>query len=174
MKINFNAARQLTPELQRGVQINYAPAKRAAFRLRWWLLLAMILSPIVLLIWYLIGDKIYVLAPGIITTEPMEIRSSGSGIIRHILVSPGENVKVGQTLAELHDPVLEARINTIRKQQAELEDRSDEPLDKVVLKPLQDALVDAKMNLEKSNYQSWKNSRKLPLKEFCPRQTWLL
>ena len=45
MKIKFSSAKEHQPTADNGMQVLYAPGKRLAFKLRWYLILFLILLP---------------------------------------------------------------------------------------------------------------------------------
>jgi hypothetical protein len=47
MKVRFKGLRTPEPEQQRGFKVSYGPGKRQAFRWRWYLMLALVLSPVI-------------------------------------------------------------------------------------------------------------------------------
>ena len=111
--------------------------------MRGYFLLALIFSPILLLAWYLLSDKIFITAPGVVTTEPMEVRSSGSGFIEQLLVESGDHAIEGQLLAKLTNPMLNKRIATLAFQREQLNVQLVD-FDVAVLKPLEHALSEAR------------------------------
>lgn len=50
MKIKFSSAKEQQPTQEQGLQVLYAPGKRLAFRVRWYLILLAVLSPLLWLI----------------------------------------------------------------------------------------------------------------------------
>ena len=53
MKIRFDSRKELNPTQEQGLNVLYAPGKRTAFRVRWYLILFLVASP---LIW--LGGKL--------------------------------------------------------------------------------------------------------------------
>ncbi|MGY4015926.1 HlyD family secretion protein [Aeromonas molluscorum] len=88
----------------------YAPAKRLAFRARWYLILLLAFSPVIILLWYLGREWWLTEAPAIITTEPQLVVANGDGFIRSIYVTPGQSVSQGDTLMRFESPTLQANI----------------------------------------------------------------
>ncbi|HCM48827.1 MAG TPA: hypothetical protein DIS98_15465 [Colwellia sp.] len=106
MKISFKTEKQINPTKNDGFKVAYAPAKRIAFKIRWYLLLSLILSPLVIFGWYMIKQKVLITAVGILTTEPIVLVSAEEGFIRSIDVVPGERVQSKQKLLQMYSPIL--------------------------------------------------------------------
>ncbi|TRX56986.1 HlyD family secretion protein [Thalassomonas sp. M1454] len=110
MKITFKTEKQKNPTQNDGFSIFYAPAKRIAFKMRWYLLLALILSPLVIFSWYMLNDKVLVTAAGILTTEPITLDASQNSFVEKVLVKGGDKVEQGQVLIKLSSPEIEKEI----------------------------------------------------------------
>lgn len=110
MKVTFNPPKKQDATLDEGIRVLYAPAKRAAFRIRWYLILLLAFSPVIILLWYLGREWWLTQAPAIITTEPQLVVANGDGFIRSIYMSPGQSVSQGDTLMRFESPTLKANI----------------------------------------------------------------
>ena len=106
MKISFQTEKQKDPTKNDGFKVVYAPVKRFAFKIRWYLLLSLILSPLVVFSWYIIKQQILITADGILTTDPILIVSTEEGFISSINVIPGEIVQSQTKLIKMHSPLL--------------------------------------------------------------------
>ncbi|WP_303844683.1 hypothetical protein [Aeromonas sobria] len=53
MKVTFNPPKKQDATSDQGIRVLYAPAKRIAFRARWYLILLLAFSPVIILLWYL-------------------------------------------------------------------------------------------------------------------------
>lgn len=106
MKISFQTEKQKDPTKNDGFHVVYAPAKRFAFKVRWYLLVALILSPLVVFGWYIIKQQILITADGILTTDPIIIVATEEGFIRSINVTPGTIVQSQTQLIKMHSPIL--------------------------------------------------------------------
>ncbi|MCF7970881.1 MAG: biotin/lipoyl-binding protein [Methylococcaceae bacterium] len=150
MKIKFRSEKQQVSDVEGGVRLSYASARRAGYRLRRYILLALVLSPMFILAWYLLSDKIFISAPGVITTEPMEIRSSGSGFVEQLLVEAGDYVTAGQSLAKVTSPVLNTRATTLAFQREQLNFQLRD-FDIAILKSLEQALYEAREGMQQQS-----------------------
>ncbi|WP_412496154.1 hypothetical protein [Shewanella chilikensis] len=82
MKVTYQAAAKAQqPTRDQGLKVDYAPAKRGGMKWRWYLLLLLVIAPVVLLLWVLLRPSLFVLAPGILTSEPLEMRAMQKGQI---------------------------------------------------------------------------------------------
>jgi multidrug resistance efflux pump len=113
MKVRFKGLRTPEPEQQRGFKVSYGPGKRQAFRWRWYLMLALVLSPVIYFTWQLTADRVLVEADGILTTEPISLAATNSGVVSAILVEPGDRVQPDQVLLDLNSPVISARLEVL-------------------------------------------------------------
>lgn len=110
MKVVFKHEKQLNPQVEGGLTVNYAGAKRAAFKLRWNLLLLLILSPIIIFFIYFFNEEILINADGILTSEPLTIYAREDGIIGEIYYSAGEEIIAGQDLFDISSPIIDAEV----------------------------------------------------------------
>lgn len=137
MKINYQpSTKAQKPTEDNGFKVDYAPSKRNSMKWRWYLLLALVIAPVLLLLWVLLRPAIFVLAPGVLTTEPLEMRANHKGILADINVHPGEQVTAGQVLGRIANAELLARITELKRQLSQLEELSSHK-DKAVLDQLQ-------------------------------------
>ena len=113
MKIKFHLDKQKNPTQHGGVKINYGAGKRIAFRLRWYLILFLIISPVLIFVWYITKDKVIVESPGLLTTEPLKIQASQDAVISAVNIKQGQPAKQGNILIALDKPVLQAEIKQL-------------------------------------------------------------
>ena len=110
MKIRFSSAKEQQPTQEQGLQVLYAPGKRLAFKLRWYLILLAVLSPLLWLLGsWLLGSWL-VEAPAQLLLPGSELRAREAGQIEKILVRPGERVTTGQVLLRMDNPDWRARL----------------------------------------------------------------
>ncbi|MCK5829314.1 MAG: hypothetical protein KAH20_03340 [Methylococcales bacterium] len=147
MKIHFKSDKQNKPEVEGGLRLSYASARRSGYKFRGYFLIIIVFSPLLLLAWYLLSDRFFITAPGVVTTEPMEIRSSGSGFIEKLLVQSGEHVNKEQTLLKIVNPLLDTRMATLSAQRQQLDSQLNS-FDQAVMKQLEGALNDARKGME--------------------------
>ena len=99
MKIRFNSDKERNPTQDGGLKVLYAPGKRVAFRLRWYLILLLISSP---LLWFfgIHGSLALTALEEQITLEDV------SGLLRH---ESSENPQPPPALPLFDTPLREAR-----------------------------------------------------------------
>lgn len=109
MKIKFSSAKEQQPTQEQGLQVLYAPGKRLAFRLRWYLILLAVLSPLLWLAgrWALMLWLIE--APAQLQLPGGELRAREAAQVREVLVQPGQHVQAGELLVRLDNPEWRAR-----------------------------------------------------------------
>ncbi|MGF1757056.1 HlyD family efflux transporter periplasmic adaptor subunit [Photobacterium sagamiensis] len=120
MKITFNSPKKQDATKDEGIRVLYAPAKRAAFRARWYLILILTFSPVLFLLWFLGRDWFITTAPGIVTTDPQLIVATGEGQVDKLYVSIGESIEEGTPLMTVHSPSLRAAVAERRYQLSQL------------------------------------------------------
>ncbi|WP_439843079.1 HlyD family secretion protein [Aeromonas taiwanensis] len=110
MKVTFDPPKKQDATSDEGVRVLYAPARRIAFRARWYLILLVAFSPVIILLGYLGREWWLTQAPAIITTEPQLVVANGDGFVRSIYLSPGQDVSQGDALMKFESPTLLANI----------------------------------------------------------------
>ncbi|PZW49423.1 HlyD family secretion protein [Pseudomonas sp. URMO17WK12:I2] len=96
------------------MQVLYAPGKRLAFRLRWYLILFLILLPVLWLAGRYGLELIRVEAPALVRLPSMEVRAMQPGQVKSIPVQAGDHVDVGTPLVELDNPEWRLRLNLLQ------------------------------------------------------------
>ncbi|MCE4936195.1 HlyD family secretion protein [Aliivibrio fischeri] len=148
MDVKFHLEKKNKPTSNNGMKVLYGMEKRGAYRFRWYLILAIILSPIFFMIYTFAKQHLFTVAPGIITTGPVIITASQNGSVKLIDVKDSEFVLEGQLLMELDAPILEQEIEFIEN---ELEQLYQEQTQKITedFGPYISAIGAAKLNLKK-------------------------
>ncbi|AQS38145.1 multidrug resistance efflux pump [Shewanella psychrophila] len=124
MKVNYQATSKAEkPDVDNGVEVKYSGAKRAGFKFRWYLLLFLVISPVLLVSWILAKPYIFVLAPGIITAEPLEMRAPSKGTVQSVVEQDTGAVNKGGDLLVIADPELDAQVTELSRQLVEIEGR---------------------------------------------------
>ncbi len=118
MKVKFSSPKKHNPNMDGGLPVTYAPAKRQAPKLRWYALVLVISAPLLFLLWR-IGIALFVVnAPGVISLDKKSVNSPFPAVVEKIHARPGMKVETGQLLMQLEDPAVTQRIYILR---AELE-----------------------------------------------------
>lgn len=110
MKVRFDSPKETRPAEEQGLQVLYAPGKRMAFRLRWYLLLLLVTSPLLWLggQWLLALERID--APARLYVPALQVRAFESAQVREVLVEPGQAVVQGEVLMRLDNPEWRQRL----------------------------------------------------------------
>ncbi|WP_163834112.1 HlyD family secretion protein [Spartinivicinus ruber] len=116
MKIRFTPAKENNPDSEHGLKVAYGLAKRSGYKIRWLLILFIVISPIVFAVWQWLCNDVLITAPGIITTEVIEVGSPYKGIIDEIYVKKGEKVSNKQLLLKINNTLLNSRIKKLQEQ----------------------------------------------------------
>lgn len=114
MKISFNSSKETKPTEHEGMNVIYGAGRRAAFKLRWYLLLALVASPLLILAGKVALSWALIEAPGKLVLPTSELYSPQAGVISKLFIKPGDEVAQGEVIAQLEDLDLEYRIQTLR------------------------------------------------------------
>ncbi len=117
MKINFRSIPKASkPTMDAGVQVRYDSAKREGYRGRWYMLLALVIAPVLLVLWVFLRPHLFVLAPALITSDPLQVRAPDDGQVVNISTAPGATVKEGDLLLQIEDITITAQIEELEAQ----------------------------------------------------------
>lgn len=117
MKIRFNPHRT-APNLDQGIKVPYAAPQRQAFRLRWYLILLLISTPLLYLAVRALLSLWLIEAPGYVALQVYDISAPQAGQVARLLAHDSQPVRHGQPLLELRQPELEARLAILRQRLA--------------------------------------------------------
>lgn len=113
MKIRFDSRKELNPTQEQGLTVLYAPGKRMAFRVRWYLILLLVASPLIWLGGKLAYGMLMIDAPAQLRLPILEVRARDAGRVEQLFVMAGEQVQVDQPLVNLDNPEWRARLSQI-------------------------------------------------------------
>lgn len=114
MKIRFTSTRS-APDIDQGIKVPYAPPKRHAFRLRWYLILLLASSPLLYVFWGILSSWWLIEAPAYIELPVYSITAPQSAQVSAVHVQEYQHVQKGQPLLELRRAELDARAQTLRQ-----------------------------------------------------------
>lgn len=114
MKIKFNSPKEHHPTQDNGMQVLYAPGKRLAFRVRWYLILFLILLPALWLVGRYGLALLRVEAPALVRLPTLDVRAMQPGEIRALRVQAGDHVQAGMPLVELDNPEWRLRLSLLQ------------------------------------------------------------
>jgi hypothetical protein len=110
MKIRFDSHKEHNPTQEHGLNVLYAPGKRMAFRLRWYLILFLVASPLLWLVGKLLHGIFMIDAPAQLYLPIQEVRARDTGRVEQLFVTAGEHVQADQLLVNLDNPEWRARL----------------------------------------------------------------
>lgn len=121
MKVQFASGKRHAPDMDNGLKVNYAPGKRAVSKATWYVIVAIVCSPLFYFLYTVVETTLLVSAPGYITLEQYELNSAGRGRIEKLLVRPGDELAKGDVVAQLVDVELQADIVRLKNEIRALE-----------------------------------------------------
>jgi multidrug resistance efflux pump len=113
MKIRFARTARSSPETIGGLNVPYAPAKRAAPQWRWYAILACVASPALLLVLGMIGSSMVRGAQGSIAVDQLEVRSQAAGRVTAVNVTPGDRVSAAALLVTTAPELQHGRVREL-------------------------------------------------------------
>lgn len=136
MKINFHLDKKNKPQSESGMRVAYGRVKRGGYRLRWYLILVIVISPLLFMIYYLLKKEVLVTAPGIVTSYPLTITVAQAAIVRFIPVNVGDEVEKGQSLMLLIDNALNKDVEFLQKELVALSNNNIQSTDELYQKAI--------------------------------------
>lgn len=151
MKVRFSSSKERSPDQENGLRVLYGPGKRVAYKLRWYLIVALVSSPMLILAGRLLFEALRPEMPAQLSIPSTELRSSVSGNIRSLPVKVGQQVAAGQLLVELDNPEWRLRLEQLQPGNLHGDDslgRSAQAVATSTVK-LQDQMVDLYKGLQR-------------------------
>ena len=119
MRVSFSETKNQDPEITSGVKIPYAPGKRRISKLLWWMIMAFVFTPFLVLLWYVFVGWFFSSSPGIISMNSFAVRAPDKAYVAEIPVKKGSDAVPGSVAARLvRQPSLEV-LNQIALMKAE-------------------------------------------------------
>jgi multidrug resistance efflux pump len=128
MKVRFDSPKERDPNRNKGIRLPYAPGKRSNVRWRWYLVLLLLCSPLLYFLFNLGLTRMFVSAHGIVSLDPVTVNSSTAGVLKHLSVKVGQDVKAGEELAVLVNLELNERDHILRSELAALDSNDREAM----------------------------------------------
>ncbi|RUO71709.1 HlyD family secretion protein [Idiomarina ramblicola] len=172
MKVKFSVSdKEKNPDVDKGVKVGYGSSKRSGYRWRWYLLLLLFLIPLVAIGWVIAKPFIFIIAEGVITTDPVELRSPVAGQVKAVNVERGQEIASGTSLIELDASELAVEIDKLKEVLASLPENSREQ-DKEIVQQLERQVEVAKEGVAEQQefletYQKYKSSGVIPTHEMA-------
>jgi multidrug efflux pump subunit AcrA (membrane-fusion protein) len=110
VQVQFRSAKEKAPQQESEMDVLYGPGKRAAFRLRWYLIVFLVTLPLMLIV-YNIGKSMVLLeSGGKLVIPTYEIFSQTAGRVERIEAKEGEVVDASTPLLFLSNLTLTTRL----------------------------------------------------------------
>lgn len=110
MKVRFNSQKEKDPTQEGGLKVLYAPGKRASFRFRWYLILAVVSAPFIWFLMKLLSGALLLEAPARLTIPVDDIRSLEAGTVSQVMVNVGDHISAGQIITQLINDELDMQL----------------------------------------------------------------
>lgn len=147
MKVNFHLDKKSKPQSESGIKVVYGQAKRGGYRVRWYLILAIVISPLLAMGYYLFRTQVLVTAPAILTTNPVTINATHPSVVGPLPSTIGKAVLKKDTLVLLENHTLEQEIKFIQQELLKLPQVSDNQVERLYVQ----AIRESKDSLDKVN-----------------------
>ena len=139
MKVKFESARSKHPDVEKGVRVPYAPARRAFPRWRWYLVVLLVSSPLLFFLAKLALSFFLASSPAMLSLEKVALNSPRPSVVKALNVEEGDLAKQGAVLVRLGDTALEGRVELLRSEMHSLEGHA--PAAAAPRAPLEEALA---------------------------------
>jgi hypothetical protein len=115
MRVRFNSTKERHPDRENGLRVLYGPSKRAGYRLRWYLILALVGSPLAWLVIKPLHSLLVLDAPAQLSLNSQEVRAADNGRVEELSVRVGNQVRSGQVLLRLSNPDWQLRARQLQQ-----------------------------------------------------------
>ncbi|MGF1695412.1 HlyD family efflux transporter periplasmic adaptor subunit [Vibrio lamellibrachiae] len=116
MKVKFHLKKENNPQSNDGVKVVYGKAKRGGYRLRWYLILALVVSPVIFLAYLFFRNNILTISPAIVTSNPVTITAKTAGTVGPTPVKIGVLVNENQAVIQLNNLEIEEQISFLESE----------------------------------------------------------
>lgn len=124
MKVRFSSTKETRPTIDEGLKVLYAPARRQAFKWRWYLILLLVATPFIFFAFKVAYNILIVEVPAQVLFPLSEVRASDAGQVVSVRVKEGQTVSPGQLLVEIDNREWRLRLQQLRELAALHSDRS--------------------------------------------------
>ncbi|PMG39647.1 hypothetical protein BCU93_11485 [Vibrio breoganii] len=116
LKIEFMLDKKKNPATEKGLKVLYGGTKRTGYRIRWFVLVAIVLFPALFGLGWIVKQQVFVVAPAIVSYNSVDLNVKTSGLIKMVNFKTGDTVSAGSVLFELNDPVLDSEIQFLESE----------------------------------------------------------
>ncbi len=134
MRVSFSQKHKNDPEIRSGVKIPYSPGKRSTSKVLWWSIIILVFTPLIIFMWNIFIDWLFVTSPGILTMDSYAVRASENGYVKEVFAKKGSDVDAGHTIMRLvkeSTPELVERIELMKAERDSLSDMLGDGSNKV-------------------------------------------
>jgi multidrug resistance efflux pump len=117
MKVNFESSKSQRPDVEKGLKIPYAPARRAFPRWRWYFVVLLVSSPLIFFVFKLGLGWFLASSPAMFSLERIAVNSPRPSVVATVRVREGDLVSRGDILATLEDDTLDGRVKMLRAEE---------------------------------------------------------
>lgn len=151
MKVRFASSKERAPDQDNGLRVLYGPGKRAAYKLRWYLIVALVSSPLLFVAGRLLFEALRPEMPAQLSVPSTELRASVSGTISALPVKTGQKVASGQLLVQLDNPEWRLRLEQLQPGDLQRDDSLGRSAQAIAASTvnLQDQMVDLYKGLQR-------------------------
>lgn len=130
MKVRFGSQKEKDPTREGGLRVLYAPGKRAAFRIRWYLILALVSAPFFWFLFKLLSGLLLLDVPARLMIPATDVRALEAGTVAEVMIEAGDRVSRGTTLLRLENEALNLQLAQLP--QTADDDMTGEPAQTVI------------------------------------------
>ena len=123
MKVRFASSKERSPDQENGLKVLYGPSRRVAYKLRWYLILLLVGSPLLWVFGRLGFDALQLEVPAQLSVATTELRALDSGTVQSLPVKAGQRVQPGQLLVQLDNPDWRLRMQQLQPANQTAKDR---------------------------------------------------
>ncbi|WP_194436509.1 HlyD family secretion protein [Vibrio fluminensis] len=145
MKVNFHLDKQNKPDSENGMKVVYGSAKRSGYRIRWYLILFLVISPLLFMAYYLFRTQILITAPAIVTSYPVTFIATQPAVVGEIPFDVGISVAEGDPLLILKNNALNEEVAFIQEELIKLSSSKLQPTSKLY----EESIKTTKLSLRK-------------------------
>ncbi|WP_018861835.1 MULTISPECIES: HlyD family secretion protein [unclassified Thioalkalivibrio] len=125
MKIRFDSSSRRQANQDSGLKVRYGSARRVAFRLRWYLILLLVASPVLYFLYTLVDDALSTEVPALVWYPQHQLLAQVPGFVESIEVEPWDRIAQGDEVVRQHSPELERRERQIEDDLERLRTRAE-------------------------------------------------
>jgi len=123
VKVTYISPKENRPAVEEGVSVLYAPSKRNAYQLRWYLILFLVSLPVLYFLYNLVFYFFVVEVSGVLSTNRIVVKSSARGHVKTIDVDYWQEINKNDVVISLDDSALNNELSIIHEKKKLLRTR---------------------------------------------------